>query len=297
MKNKIFGLLLLAVPLLSLGQSYSFGERVNLAFFTGGFARQQNSNNNGYWYGAYADFVPIRSYTGWSGGIFGLVSIYQFQDNDLENIYNGHGRELGGGLSIGKYSEYFGLRHSAFIGCNLGLRQSQDHGIGKNKYGQSEVLQEDWMFSINLNFNILKTNGLYLNLFPRTQIMLNYQEPFKSEVSAAWNGKSLNEQVPWKKGFSELVAKESIVDIPINRGRDLFLEPKLLAAYRYEKGNRDTFWVTGLEIGLRKADKDDFLAIFFTQKINTQKQDFLGKQSHPVYFMVGLNFCPFNIKN
>jgi len=284
------------VPNFSSGQN-AFQEKVNVAFFTGGFVRQQNTNNNGYWYGIYTDYVPLKSPNGWAGGIFGLVSIYRFQDNDLENIYQGHGREIAGGLSFGKYSEYFSLRHSAFLGCNLGIRQSWDYGNGQNAYGKSEVLQKDLMFSVNLNFNLLKNNGMHPRIFPRTQIMINYQRPIESSASATWNSKPVEDQGVWQKGFQEIIIKESICDIGINRGRDLFLEPKVLVSYRYENGNKNSYLVTGQEISLRKEGRDDFLAIFFTQKLGLKEQNFLGKPGRSLHFMMGLNFCPFNIKN
>ena len=60
--------MLLILSLTTWSQEESFRNRFNLSAFGGYFAEQRNANNNGENYGIYADFMVLKTWSGWNLG-------------------------------------------------------------------------------------------------------------------------------------------------------------------------------------------------------------------------------------
>ena len=287
--------IVLIFGLLALSASSQFRDNVNISLFTGAYFAQENANNNGYWYGIYGEYMPIKTLSGFNLGFCAVASQVEFQSNDELNSYEGSSTNLGIGLAGGKYSEYFTGNHSSYLGFNLMIKKSLDNGVGLSvgndgKLGRYNMQQEDILFSAEININLLKRFGYRENIFPRTQLRLIYQEPLKSTKNSFWNDVTINESMLWNKAAYGAELKQSIVQI----GRfDFLVEPKLYGGYYHYKGDKSNWVAIGPDLAFKKRGWDDFLAIYFLlkQQVGDYEPHFNETQ-----FVFGLNFMPFNIK-
>src|SRR5680860_86650 len=281
--------------LLTLSASSQFRDNVNVSMFTGGYFDPQNANNNGYWYGAYAEYMPIKTTNGFNLGFCAVISQVEFQSNDTLNSYEGSSTDFGFGIAGGKYSEYFTMNHSSYFGFNLMLKKSQDKGLGMSvgndgELGKYDMQQNDVLLSGEINMNLLKRFGYRENLLPRTQLRVTYQTPLKSNKSSFWNDVQIYESMLWNKAACGVELKQSIVQI----GRFNFLvEPKVYSGYYHYKGDKSNWVAIGPELAFKKRGWDDFLAIYclLKQQVGDYKPHFNETQ-----IVFGLNFMPFNIK-
>ncbi|MFA6514267.1 MAG: hypothetical protein WCT50_03215 [Patescibacteria group bacterium] len=285
----LLALLVVATMSESFGQ---FRDNANLSLFTGGYAAQQNGNNNGYWYGLYAEYMPIKTVNGLNLGLCAVADRVNFKSNTTLSSYNGGSDEFGAGIAMGKYSEYFTQKHSAYFGANLMLKSIKDNGTGLSmqsdgKLGTYTMVQEDLMFSAELNINLLKTFG---NIFPRSQWKLSYKKPLKSEKTSFWNKAPIKESMIWSKAAIGAEFKQSIVQI----GRlNTMVEPKLMIGYQHYVGDDSDWLSAGPEIALKKLGWDDFLSIYVFAK--KQVGNFPANLNS-LQFVAGLNLNLSNLK-
>ena len=293
--RKLILLAFVVVATASLAFSQQFRDNANISLFTGDYVAQQNTNNRGYWYGMYADFMPIKTPAGLNFGFCGVASHVEFESNNTLNSYNGSSSTFGGGIAAGKYVEYFSQKYAGYFGGNIMIKNSQDEGIGKSiqqdgKLGTYDMKQEDIMLSIEVNLNFLKTFGVYEGLFSRSQFEAGYQKPLKTEKTSFWNKTLIQESMLWNKAAFNARFKQSICQI----GRlNTLLEPKVMVGYYYYLGD-DSQWITyGPEIALKKRGWDDFLSIYFfvKQQVGNYQPNLNSTQ-----FVLGLNFNPFSIR-
>jgi len=294
MRKILFLLVLMTIVVVGsvFGQ---FRERVNLSLFAGGYAAQQNGNNQGYWYGMYIDYMPIKN-SGWLFGFAALADRVYFESNDVLNKYEGSSDEIGGGLAAGKWSEFLTQRYSGYFGGNILLKSIRDNGTGYSVQPNQEIgiytmHQEDLMLAIGLNINLLKAFGVRENLLPRSQLELNYQTPLKSAKSSFWNNTPIKESMIWNKASYSAQFRQSIVQI----GRmNTLLEPKLVVGYHYYLGDKSQWLSIGPEIALKKRGWEDFASIFFfvKEQIGDYEPNLNSRQ-----FVVGFTLKPFNIRN
>ncbi len=282
---------------ITIGQVFGqFRENVNMSIFTGAYVAQQNTNNRGGWYGLYAEYMPIKTAGGLNLGFCAVADRVYFRSNSLLNKYEGSSDEFGAGLAAGKYSEFLTQKFSGYFGANAMVKSTKDNGEGKSiqpdgTIGKYTMVQEDLMFSAELNINLLKTFGVRENLFPRSQLKLTYQKPLKSQKTDFWNNVLIEESLIWNKAAEGAEFKQSIIQI----GRDnTLLEPKLMIGYQHYIGDNSKWLYYGPELSLKKRGWDDFLSVYFFVK---QQVGNYQPNMNSTQFVLGLNFMPFNLKS
>lgn len=284
-KIMLLAFLIAAIMSQSFGQ---FRDNANLSFFTGGYAAQQNGYTNGLWYGMYVEYMPIKTTGGLNLGLCAVADRVNFKSNTSVSSYNGGSDEFGAGIAMGKYSEYFSQKHSAYFGANVMLKSIKDNGTGLSlqqdgKLGTYTMVQEDLMFSAELNINLLKTFGVRENLFPRSQLKLSYQRPLKSEKTSFWNKAPIKESMIWSKAAIGAEFKQSIAQI----GRlNTMVEPKIMIGYHHYVGDDSDWLSAGPEISLKKRGWDDFLSIYVFAK---QQVGNFPPNLNSLQFVAGLN--------
>jgi hypothetical protein len=277
--RKIILLIALAlVGTMAFGQYYH--ER-NIVAFGGYLFEPSNSQNNGHYYGLYADWQLFRRSTilrdlgdGWmaesSDGSVWTVGPYVVVNRSAFyqslNRYSGKILEAGGGMIVGYYKGEFTNRHSLFIGSSLGAKYAWDNGEGRLS-GLYEGRQRDLLLAVNLNINLLKSQAND-RLLPRTQVVVTYQKPFSkfSSKFAAWNDSEIPGQIVWDKTYLEIVVRQSIYDISLSKYDDLFLSPKLIGLYSYSTGNKEKCVGLGGEVSLHRPGRDDYFTLFCLYK-------------------------------
>lgn len=291
MKKILFTILFGA---LVLSTSAQFKKSVNVSLFTGGTVAQENTNNRGYWYGAYGEYMPIKTSKGLNLGIAALASQSRSKSNDLSSEYKARSTDLGIGFVGGKYNEFFTTTHSSYLGFNLMIKSSRDKGEGlslgsDNNLGRYDSEQKDILLSGELNFNLLKTFGYRERMFPRTQLRLAFQETLNSNKVSFWDDAPIAKSALWNKAAYTAEIKQSIIQI----GEfDLLLEPKLYAGYYHYKGDKSNWLSIGPEIALKKRGWDDFLSVYFLLKKQVGSYE---PHHNSTQFVIGINFNPFNI--
>jgi|GEM_PF-1144122 len=279
MKKIIFIIALAFAGTIAHGQNY-YHER-NVVAFGGYMIGPSNSQNNGHYYGLYADWQLFRRSTilrdlgdGWkvessSGSIWTIgpyVVINRSAFYESQSQYSGKILEAGGGVIVGYYKGEFTNKHSLFIGSSLGARYNWDNGTGALE-GVYEGRQRDLLLAANLNINLLKSapSG---RLLPRTQVVITYQKPISkfSSKFATWNNNEIPEQTVWDKTYLEVIARQSILDITLGKYNDMFLSPKLIGLYSYSVGNNEQCFGLGGEVSLHRPGRDDYFTLFSLYK-------------------------------
>lgn len=292
MKKVIILLILSGLVFTSFAQ---FRSDINASLFAGSYLEQQNTSNHGNWYGLYLEYMPINNSNGLNVGLAALASQVNVQNARTLNKSKGSSFEFGLGLAAGKYKEYLSPTFSGYLGANLLLKSSQEINDGvhvdtaKKTIGYYYEQRKDVLLAGEVNINLLKSSGLYReNLFPRTQLRLQFQTPLKSSKDLFWNETLVEDTPIWNKASQLIQLKQSIVQLG---HLDLLLEPKVyLGYYHYNIANASNWFSYGLELGLKKRGWDDFLSIYFFIKKRIG-QDYPGQQ-----FIFGINVMPMNMK-
>ncbi len=288
MKKLIF--LFLMVGFSSLGTA-QYQNNINASIFTGAYLSQKNTNNRGYWYGLYFEYLPIKTPSYFSFGVCFLTTYSHFKSNDWWSWYQGNSQQVGFGLVAGKYWEFFSTSQAAYLGGNVMIRDNQDRGKSKNYSGEYRMIQDDLFLSWEINFNLLKEFGFYENLFPRTQIRFGGQTVIKSDKEDYWNDEKIPESILWNKASLFVDYKQSWLELGSFDQRYQF---KSVLGYQFYQGDKTRWFIIGPEFSLKKRGQDDYLAIFFLFKKQVgQFEDHLNSRQ----FIFGLNFQPFNLKN
>ncbi len=273
-------LFLAVIPLLGQGEGRAFQEKINLSIFGGIWSKQTNTNNNGWNIGAYADYLPYKSSNGrWTGGIYSVYNHSNFKDNLSK--YDAKIEEYGLGLTGGYYYEGFSTRKFLFLGFSLGWKHAQDKGSSQNRWGKYEATDEVELITSNINFNLISRFDV---LLPRTQILISLQAPLSSNKKAYWEGKEITSE-SWDRTYGEVLLKQSIINLGLNT--NLYLSPKLIAAFAYSKGDNSRSYSIGVDLSLHKQYKDDFLSVYCLYKI--------GKDVDANSIFFGLNFSPMSL--
>lgn len=263
MKSSILVVVILGWCSLLLGQG--FKEKLNLGTYGGYHLQQQNTNNNGYWYGTYLDYLLIKSANGWSAGPYLFASNSGFNQN--LSRYQADICEYGGGISFGYYQEAPYASKSLFLGFNIGLRQSNDHGESLGKTTGYEATQNDLMLSGGINLNLLKSPYLLSPWWPRTQILMSFLIPLRSNKESFWNKKELS-NVIWDKTYFESQIKQSFARYSVSE--NWHLSPKLIAFYSFSAGDKGNYYGLGAELSVYKSGKDDLASIYYLVKANSR---------------------------
>ncbi|MDI3496439.1 MAG: hypothetical protein PWQ35_460 [Patescibacteria group bacterium] len=270
-----------------------FRDNANLSLFGGGYVATQNTNNSGYWYGMYAEYMPIKA-NGWNLGMSVVASSTSFKSNDRTNTYSGNSSSFGGGLAGGKYIYNLFPKYSGYFGTNLMIKQNFDSGDGKSvgadgNLGTFSMNQKDLILTGEINANFLKKINEGNEFFPRTQIRLFLQKPVKANRTAYWNEELIDQNYHYDNSSFSLELKESIISF----GSKTQLEPKLYTGYYRYQGNKSNWFAIGPELALKKKGWDDFLSIYFLLKKQVGNYE---KNLNSSQFVFGVNFMPFNIK-
>jgi hypothetical protein len=280
-------MMLLILSLTTWSQEESFRNRFNLSAFGGYFAEQRNANNNGENYGIYADFMVLKTWSGWNLGPYVIWGNNGFIKNMIP--YESQSRELGGGINIGYYSEYFSTSRQIFIGLGLGYKYLEENAEsiipGGPNMGHYTGEQIDRIGLVSINGNLMK-NSWTTNpqLFPRIQLIASFQLPLTAKKTAYWNEEAIPDSTysPWDKTFLDVLLKQSIVDW--SWGEKMYCSPKAIFYYSYSFGagfNTRNTYAAGLELAWHRPGKDDFLSCNLTYRL----KDMPGKQS----FTFGIN--------
>lgn len=260
-------LLLVNLPTRAQGVS-PISKDANLSLFSGYFAKQQNANNKGYWYGAYGDMPLIKSQENdWNLGLYGLYAKSVWMDNLAP--YRASTDAVSLGLNTGYYNEYFSYRHTMYLGFSLGYKYLQEVGeVDKLDY-KSRSVQQDHGLAGSVNFNLLKYSGYHERLFPRLQVIFTAEKYFKT-IKVLNENETVNiKTVPWQKDYYEVMLKQSIADIPTSYTSAVFIQPKIGVQYsHYMAGDPDSYGLL-LELSLHKEHQDDFLSVSVMQKWNS----------------------------
>ncbi|MGI6374205.1 MAG: hypothetical protein ACOX0C_02620 [Patescibacteria group bacterium] len=284
-------LILVMMPALAFGQ---FKNPLSLTLYGGTSVAQQNANNQGYWYGLYADQALIAG-NGWAFGLAVTASQSHYRGNDLSSKYEGINSNLGGGLFLGKYINYFFPKTDSYLGINSLIRRDLERGEGISPGGTYTMSQEDLLWTGEVNFNLLNRpknigdeSGYNPNLFPRFQLRVAGQTPLRSAKTDYWNNVPITESLVWSKAALVIEAKQSLYQF----GKKTLWEPKLIGGYHYYNGDRSNWTLYGLELGLKSPGKDNWLAINFMvkQQVGVYLENLNSRQ-----FVIGLVFSPSNI--
>lgn len=273
MRKIIF--LIFILPLGVSGQSPNpIGKNANLSLFAGYFCKQQNINANGNYWGLYGD-LPI-----WQSpsqlikiNSWAVFSRSSWEDN--LSTYQSTTNEVAGGFSAGYYDEFFSLRHSFYGSMSLGYKNAGETGeVSKKNYSQSSH-QTDQLLVGGFNFNLMKYSGYTPELLPRTQVVIAWQLPLSAEKTVIENGRQMGQVAPWEKGTREIQIKQSVYDIALDYGHEIFLQPKVGVQYfHYSAGNPDAYSYI-IELSLHKASIDDFLSFSLAHKCYPGEDYFL----------------------
>lgn len=259
-------------------------KNTNVSLFTGAIVSVKNTNNNGHWYGVYADYMPIKTPQGMNFGISFLGAQSSFQSNDEVSIYEGKTTQFGLGLNLGKYWEFFSLKNSAYLGGNLSFIKSFDEGRGQNFSGIYQMEQNDLMLSSEINFTLIKQYGYSQKWFNKSIFRIRLQKPMESEKKDSWNGEAIPESMIWNKSASMLEIKQSILDI--GRFENVLTTKLILAHYSYQ-GDKSKWLVFGPELGLKKWEGEDYINLYFL--IKKRVGDF-EKDLNNLQLLFGINF-------
>lgn len=277
MRNLLIVLIVVASAASSVAQN-GIARNANVSLFSGYLLKKQNTNNNAYYYGVYAD-CPIAKGEKYNFGVWGLYSASEFQDNIAQ--YQSSTSEMAAGLNTGIYlSSGMNSINSFYGGLAVGYKRAREVGtVNKRKYS-SEGTQSDNMAVANLNLNLFRE---MMRFFPRTQLMMSLQKPFSSEKILSENSGTDKIVSSWRKGYYEATLKQSLVDIPLSLSGELLLEPKLGISYdHYEAGFPDSYSLIG-ELSLKKLFSDDFLSL------TCQYKQYPGKQTDYIVYGVTIN--------
>lgn len=304
MKKKSFLVLLISL----LATIYAFGQdslatqplvefrgTTMVSVFGGGYTAQENSNNNGEWYGVYLEHTPIRflfsEYKHLNLGLSVLASKSSYDGNDKTNKYSSTNYEFGAGIAGGFYSYHFSKNSALYLGANSLIKECQETGEGSNSSSTGRYLSKEkyLVWSSEVSFNVLKTYEAGLRTLPRIQLRLTYQRPFNCKRDAFWNTTPLPETNIWDKTAYMSELKMSIYRF----GKNSFFEPKVVAAYHYYEGDKSKWAILGVELSLRKMNWDDFFSLSFSVK--KQVGNYLPNLNS-TQFTLGINFMPFNFK-
>lgn len=271
MKKPILFFLLVFLWGIGKGQSPSpIGKDANLVLYAGYFAKRQNTNNNGYWLGSYADIPLVKSYTGqWNMSAWANYAHSYWTDNMAQ--YDSKTDDLSIGLGTGYYGENFSYTHSFYGGLAIGYKHSQEEGGMDSRKYKSFSIQRDDMLSTSLNLNLIKYSGFRPYFLPRTQLIINGQIPLLSHKKLSENNGHWKEVKPWNKGMCEITLKESIADIPLGYDYASFLQPKVGLHYSHYSAGDPNVYAFSLEFSFHRAGKDDFLSISWMQKFHPDK--------------------------
>lgn len=285
MKNilKVLALVVIMIlPLAIRAQSPTpIGRNSNLTIFSGYFAKRQNTNNNGYWVGAYGDFPVYRSTAeSWNLGFWGLYVHSQWIDN--LNCYKSNTNDLAIGFNGGYYGEFFSNIHSFYGGFALGYKYSREIGKVEKKKYYSDSQQDDQALVANINLNLMKVSGYRPKLFPRSQLILSCQIPFSANKNISENGVTSFTVDPWNKSYYEATLKQSLVDIPLNYLQSVFLQPKIGIQYSHYEAGDPNAYAWSVELAFHKAAADDFLSLSLMQKFYPGQKDY-------IFLMINLN--------
>ncbi len=263
--------------------------------FAGGYAAQKNGNNQGNWYGMYLEHLPVRflfsEYKHLNLGLSALASRSSYKGNDRTSEISDTNYEFGLGFGGGFYNYHFSKNSALYLGLNSLIKNSQEIVTGTNSLSTGRYLaNEDYlMWSSELNLNVMKTFESGLRSLPRMQLRLVYQRPLKTDRDAFWNTTPLSESSTWDKTAYMGEFKLSVYRF----GKNLFFEPKVVAAYHYYEGDESQWAIGGVEFSLRKLNWDDFLSLSFSVK--KQVGNYIPNLNE-TQFLLGLNFMPFNFK-
>ena len=294
MRAATFFLLIILMTLTSTlcAQPITMSRDANLSLFSGYFAKRQNTNNNGYWLGAYGDLPLFRSPAEkWNFGIWGVYAHSNWTDNLAQ--YQAKTNEFALGFNGGYYSEYFSFSHAFYGGLAIGYKNSRETGQVETKKYHSLGRQIDHLIVGNLNLNLMKISGYRPRLLPRTQLTLAGQISVSAQKTLSENDKPAEAVEYWEKNYGEITLKQSVVDISLNRAGSVFLQPKIGVQYsHYQAGDPDVYSYLA-ELAFHKAAADDFLSLTFAQKFypgaKEQKKDYL-------FIMININMLKL-IKN
>lgn len=267
----LFSLLLLVSVTKGQGSGLLFQKgRINASLYSNIWTLQNNSNVDGYGYGVYLDYLPLKTGNNvWSAGLFASAS----QSGYYQNLskYTSWLREVRVGLTTGYYLENLSMRRSLFIGFSSGLKYVWDRGES-NLRGRYNGNQRDLLIVSNLNLNIFKKIGdmVQHTWFTRSQLLVTLENPLYTYKKSEWNSKTVTSQI-WDKTYLEFLFKENIFNRSINSiWKEVFVSPKLLVLYSHSKGNQEDCYGTGLDLTLHKQYKDDFLSVYCLYKMNKQ---------------------------
>lgn len=261
--KKLILLFLLLGSLTASAQYYAmFRDRWNVVGYGGYFLNQQNTNENGKYGGLYADYYFLKTLSGFNLGLSGNMTWLGFEQNLSK--YQGKGVEVGGRIVAGYFDEFLSYTHQAFFGVSAGIKYSRDNGES-TLGGVYSMEQTDWLFSGGLDIDFLKAWGKHENLFPRSQLIVDFQIPLQSGRGALWDGKPIVSEV-WGKGYYELLFKQTIVSWPWSAS--LKCDFKVAGLYHHERhGNLDSYG-GGIEVSLHRKYKDDFFSVGLSGRYN-----------------------------
>lgn len=298
MKKIIAVLAAVCLGVLAFGQETrpfaEFRGRTTLSAFAGGYAAQQNANNQGKWYGLYAEYLPLRlmftEYEHLNLGFSGLASHSEYVGNDTRSRYQSESSEFGLGLATGFYTYRLTPNSAFYLGANALLKDQQEIGLGTNAGAEGRYLakEDNLLFSGEINLNILKTYESGRKDWPRTQLRLMYQQALRSQKDAFWNATPLAESSSWNRTAYMAEWKQSFYRF----GKRNHFEPKLVASYHYYAGDKSNWLILGPEFALRKLNWDDYLNLSFLVK--KQVGNF-APNLNSTLFMIQVNFAPLNI--
>jgi len=129
MKKRIIMFLFFVFWVASISAQNSISRNANVSLFGGYLAKQQNINNNAYYYGCYADY-PLVKGTKYNLGVWGVASSSTFNEN--LTLHKALTKDLAAGLNSGVYLEGNGIT-SFYGGLAVGYKYSQETGKVKKR--------------------------------------------------------------------------------------------------------------------------------------------------------------------
>lgn len=244
---------------------YSILSSVNVIGYAGYWGLYKNLNNYGTWYGLYADIRLLESPKFnkeiWSVGTYASAARSGFEANLTK--YSSRSQEYSAGIVVGCYS--WRPRVPIYLGFNLGIKYSIDRG-NSSWGGNFEAEQSDWLWVAGVNFNIIRLTSGKDQWWPRTQLQITYERPFKTEKLTIWNNQVTGNQF-WNRTYLEVMARQSVWNYFLSVRH--VITPKILVQYTHADGDGKDNYGIGVEVSLHKPYKDDSISLYYLFKGNS----------------------------
>lgn len=257
----LFALLLGSATIWAQTAQY-FRERVNTIFIGQNETGQTGASNDDFG----NIYVSWLAYKDTAIFMFGPYLIAGGGSNNNNTGYWGDSKEVGAGINLDYYWPH--LKYIDLWGeINAGLKFNQGRGWLNTQWGDYYSRQNNWLFSLGVNFNLWRKNTKLI--LPRLEFQSTLIAPLSESKESYWSGQEIHDPT-WDMLYGEVWLKASLINANLG---GTFLSPKLIGFYSHAQGNQENFYGYGGELSLHKPYRDDFVSIYCLFKMSDKYED------------------------